>query len=637
MKMKEVGYEVEQLVMEDLVNALLAERFFEKHPHVELLSRVEWEAIVRSDAVMQAIHSQFDFAHEQVPVYRWSLGSEQGGTVVFPVQPAIVQSYRFLASAGMYEARQIEDQVSVTRLGPVELMRHLQDLYAHDSITIHPDSAEQFKRMLGETLLQTSWALENAQPKKVLALPAKAAFLEAERKAAFRDRPFHPVSKAKLGWGSEECRRYTIEHGQPIQLNWMAVKRERLVSGQPNGPSPMTGLLSDEERHLLETEMSERGLSTENYVPIPVHPWQMAEVLPNLLHAELAQGICVPLQSQAGTYSATSSVRSLLPVGKGTHHVKLPIGIRSLGGLRYLSAVKLMNGQCAEQLLRQAVERDTELRNRLFLCDETQWWAYLPESRDLFADYPRHLSAMVRQYPADLLADVEVRLVPMSALAVFERGGAGHLFDEWLSIIGQEQSESSILQLCKEVFLPFLESSFRLFRLGMMPEIHGQNVVLVWRKGEITGLLLRDHDSLRVHVPWLRANGLEDPRYTLRPGVPESLYHQTPENLLSFFQMLGIHVNSYGMIDAVSKYYGVEEEKLWRVLLESIEQAMKQADLPDEVTVVLRACLLEKAEWPWKEVIRPLVKQHAKVPSSMPYSKGEAQNPFHAMSRVLTS
>jgi siderophore synthetase component len=326
----------------------------------------------------------------------------------------------------------------------------------------------------------------------------------------------------------------------------------------------------------------------------------------------------------------------LLPAKEGANHVKLPVAIRSLGGLRYLSAVKLMNGQSAEKLLRLAVERDPALQNRLYLCDETQWWAYLPENRDLFADYPRHLSAMVRRYPAALLADEEARLVPMSTLAVFDNGEAGHLFDEWLSLCGMEKTEASVLHLCSEVFLPYLEICFRLFRLGMMPEIHGQNVVLIWKRGKITGLLLRDHDSLRVHVPWLRANGLDDPKYTLRPGVPESLYHQAPENLLSFFQMLGIHVNSYAIIDCIAKCYGIREEKGWAVLSACVEQAMKRAELPEEVEAVARECFFEKTTWPWKQILRPLLKHHAKVPSSMPYAKGEGPNPFQAMARVLT-
>src|SRR5690606_30305089 len=133
----------------------------------------------------------------------------------------------------------------------------------------------------------------------------------------------------------------------------------------------------------------------------------------------------------------------------------------------------------------------------------------LPEDRDLFADYPRHLSVMIRQYPAELTDDEHVRFIPMSSLAVIQPDNGGHLFDEWLESIGMQVNEASILKLFHELFEPYFEICFRLFKLGMMPEIHGQNVLLVWKQGKVEGLLLRDHDSLRVHVPWLNVNDLE--------------------------------------------------------------------------------------------------------------------------------
>lgn len=637
MRMNTTGSDAEQLVMEDLVNALLAEQFFLGHPHAELLSPEAWLATAPCRPVLQALRDCLGASLEQAYVFHWKSGGEAEGTIVFPLEPAIVQPYRFKAELGLYEARLDErHHVMLQKLGPKELMVRLRERYESQPGIIDPASLEQFLHMLEGTLLQTSWSLENEQPEQVLSAPSSTAFLQAEKKAAFRDRPFHPVSKVKLGWGKDECRSYTVEYGGQITLHWMAVHRERLICGQPQAADPMTLLLSEKERSPILEEMNEKGLDPESFVLLPVHPWQMENVLPRHLAKEIKEGICIPLRSQAGAFSATSSVRSLLPADAGSHHVKLPLGIRSLGGLRYLSAVKLMNGQRAEQLLRKAVERDDVLNKRLFLCDETNWWAYLPENRDLFADSPRHLSALVRQYPAAWMEDPNIRLIPMSALAVCGRGEAGHLFDEWLAIIGERRSESAIHQLLREVIQPFFDVCVRLFALGMMPEVHGQNAVLLWREGKITGLLLRDHDSLRVHVPWLLANGLEDPKYTLRPGVPESLYHQTPESLLSFFQMLGIHVNSYAIIECLSRHYGLGEDKLWQTLQECLEAAVSQATLAEEVQAVLQQELFGKTTWPWKQIIRPLLKHHAKVPSSMPYAKGEAPNPFHAKARVFT-
>ncbi|WP_167568664.1 IucA/IucC family protein [Brevibacillus migulae] len=627
--------EAERRVMEDLVNALLAEQFFEENALIERLSPAQWEALQRRDSGMNIVEQDWGPDFKEADVYHWRLQDDQDAAIVFPVYPAIVQPYRYEASAAVYEVRVGQDErVDVKKLGPVDFMRHIIRFFGDDPATIDTEGAEQFVHMLEQTLLQSAWSLANKQPGAgILGLPTMASFLRTERKASFRDRPFHPVSKVKLGWGQEECSRYTAEYGQAIQLRWMAVKRDYLISGQPDQArweAVSQLLLSEEERGTVQEELDRRELDSEAYIPIPVHPWQMTTILPEKLDEEIKAGICVPLQVKAGTFYATSSVRSLMSEQSGRAHVKLPLGIQSLGGLRYLSAIKLMNGQKAESLMRQGMERDPVLKQRLFLCDETNWWAYLPESRDLFADYPRHLSAMVRQYPQALVEDEAVRLLPMSALAVYDRTESGHLFDEWLREIGREQSEAAILQLLRDVCLTYFEICFRLFRLGMMPEIHGQNSVLVWKHGKIEGLLLRDHDALRLHVPWLEANGLEDPVYTLRAGYPNSLYHASPHKLLTFFQMLGIQVNCSAILQALSQYYGIKEERLWRELRECLEQAMKSAALPEEVRNVLHECLLEKETWPWKQVIRPLVKQHLRVPGSMPFGQGEVPNPLLA-------
>ncbi|MDD9272214.1 IucA/IucC family protein [Paenibacillus sp. GCM10023248] len=633
MKKDNTGYIAEQRMMEDLVNTLLAEQFLEGHAGVELLTKEQWDALAAQDAQMKAVQERLESEGGLAThMFRWQLPD---AVIVFPVRSAIVQSYRYSAEDGVFQVKLHEQTIRVVEMGPMKLMENAYTLYANDPVTVDPYGAVKLLHMMEQTLLQTSFALENEQPAApILELPQAAALLEAERKAAYRDRPFHPVSKVKQGWGYEECRSYTAEFGRPIALNWMAVKQDYVVSGLDDRVElvPADLLLSKEERAQLSDEMNRRGLGDGAYTAIPVHPWQMSAILPEQIKRELEEGICIPLETQTGTFYATSSVRSLMPEKEGPYHVKLPLGIYSLGGLRYLSAIKLMNGQQAEGVMRQALERDAVLKHKLFLCDETKWWAYLPEDRDLFADYPRHLSTMIREYPAELVQDADVRLLPMSALSVHESKENGHLYDEWLRLVGSDVSEAAVVRLFRESLATYFEICFRLFKLGMMPEVHGQNCVLVWKHGHIAGLLLRDHDALRVHVPWLQANGLEDPAYTLRKGYPNSLYHDKPEKLLTFFQMLGIQVNGYAILRSVSQYYGVSETSLWQELQSCLEEAMAKAELPAEVAEVLHNALFAAAQWPWKQLVRPLLKkQTMRVPGSMPFGQGEAANPFHLL------
>jgi siderophore synthetase component len=86
----------------------------------------------------------------------------------------------------------------------------------------------------------------------------------------------------------------------------------------------------------------------------------------------------------------------------------------------------------------------------------------------------------------------------------------------------------------------------------------------------VTGILLRDHDAVRLHLPWLTAQGIADPEYQTRPGYSNSLYNETPKKLLFYLQTLGIQVNLYAIIEVLASVYNMKEASLWTILKEKL-------------------------------------------------------------------
>lgn len=160
-----------------------------------------------------------------------------------------------------------------------------------------------------------------------------------------------------------------------------------------------------------------------------------------------------------------------------------------------------------------------------------------------------------------------------------------------------------------------------------MPELHGQNSVLVWQHGYMKQMLLRDHDSVRLHLPWLQQQGIDDPQYMIRPGYSNSLYNDTPEELIFYLQTLGIQVNLYAIIDALSTVYNIEEKLLWNILRDQLREQLHEVPFAAEVRQVIYSILFEKEEWPLKLLVKPLLEQ-AGVPGSMPSGQSTIQNPF---------
>ncbi|MFC0215807.1 IucA/IucC family protein [Paenibacillus chartarius] len=641
----------EERILADLVNALLAENVWGTAEAFTDLRQAAFEI------------PGWRTADTDLVCCQWRIDKEGGHFLAVPVRSAIVQAYRY-AGGGVFEVKADLPEKAV-RLGPVELLQRLTDsLYAGarkeetasaGGFSEAGEGPARLLQLLRLSLEQTRWTEGYAKRSRQSGLQREDgaerghgsrlermwSIIELERRASLRDRPFHPVAKAKGGWTQTEYEAYSAESGLPIRLRWLAVRRSRLISGSgaqdPAGSpfqAPAELLLTPGDRRRVEEAMARLGLAQDEYMALPAHPWQAEAVLPGMLPEELAEGVFVPLEVEAGEYYATSSARSLAPADGGAQHVKLPLGIVSLGAVRYLPAVHMMNAERGQRLLEQARERDPELRRLLSLCDETKWWAYLPVSGDLFADPPRHLSAMIRSYPSGLIGTDGIRLVPMSALAVHGPDHDDHLFDLWLQERGLDASGAA--ELFREVCLGFFHIILRLFRFGLVPEIHGQNAVLVVRQGEVTGLLLRDHDSVRLHLPWMEKHGIPDPHYKMKPGYPNSLYNETPEKLLVYIQTLGIQVNLYSILESVAGRYQEEESALWHVLKESLSEAILLAELPSEVADLVRRTLFDNPSWPWKHIMKPLLEQTGSPSGSMPSGMGTAVNPFHRCSRVCT-
>ncbi|MDG0809787.1 IucA/IucC family protein [Cohnella rhizosphaerae] len=371
----------------------------------------------------------------------------------------------------------------------------------------------------------------------------------------------------------------------------------------------------------LRGELSLRGLSRPEYTVIPVHPWQLENRIRPGFGREIAEGTIVILDTQAGAFTATSSVRTMMSADAPGLMLKLPISVASLGAARYLPVVKLMNGLAGERMFRQALACDETLADKVHLCEEKRWWGYMPPTMGLFDEHPRHLAAQLRAFPPEALR-AGSRIVPMSALGVLPQGK--HFLSE---LLGADVTEAEAIRFYAQTAALFLEVALRLFKIGIVPEMHGQNCCLVLRNGVPSSLLFRDHDSVRLHQPYLDRHGIGDPGYRIRPGYGNSLYNETPEKLMFYIQSLGVQVNLASIMESLAEAYGIPVDALWDITETLMKDALRQADLPAPDKERLSRLLFDAETWPTKLVIRPLLETDG-VPGAMPSGKGDGHNPF---------
>ncbi|HAP64979.1 MAG TPA: hypothetical protein DCR93_37675, partial [Cytophagales bacterium] len=155
----------------------------------------------------------------------------------------------------------------------------------------------------------------------------------------------HPVfvaNSGRLGFGAEDFHRYAPEADQPFRLVWVAAHREFAQFTAVEGLSyrqVITQALGTDTLARFEKELAAQGLRLEDYLLMPLHPWQWENKIATGFAAELHRGHLVYLGEGPDQYSAQQSIRSLFNVDQPEHYyTKTALGILNMGFMRGLSA-----------------------------------------------------------------------------------------------------------------------------------------------------------------------------------------------------------------------------------------------------------------------------------------------------------
>ncbi|GAA2775594.1 IucA/IucC family protein [Saccharopolyspora taberi] len=567
--MRNTGTAPAELVMRDLVDSLVQEN---------------------PDAVAELTTPAGPLA----PGERWLRLGLRSGWACFRGRPAVLQPYRL--SRGPVWHRW-DDQ--------------WRELAPHELLALLEPDASHVVADLRSAVEHTAVTLDARGHRDLR--PRPGGILAGELLSATRGRPFHPTARAAAGWTAAELDVYGPMRREPVALDWVAVRRDHLRLGAAETSGSLHELLlGPAEREQLARAMRAAGAG-EDFQPLPVHPWQFERVLPEAYADEFASGAVVAVARGIGRFHPTASLRTLTTSPESARHVKLPLGVSTLGAMRLLPPRYLDNGQRAEATMRALAERDPVLGRRVLVCDETAWsgWRH-PSGADEFDDRPGQLTAQVRTYPPGLLDDPEAVVLPMAALAA----------DCWDLLPWADVDFFGALADA------FCEMGLSFLRHGVLPELHGQNVLVVLRGRRIERFVLRDHDTLRVHPEWMEAAGVPEPGYRIKPGARQSLRLDKPEDLLSYLQTLGFQVNLFGIADALGRHLGFGEHVFWQRLRGAVIGALERLDLPEHVTDLVQREVLRSPTWPCRLVLGPLLRGTRGAGVSMPAGTGRVPNPL---------
>ncbi|MCX4609006.1 MULTISPECIES: IucA/IucC family protein [Streptomyces] len=478
--------------------------------------------------------------------------------------------YRFSATLRSLDHWQVDPESITRHRDGAELPVAALDFFIElkTSLGLSDEVLPVYLEEISSTLSGTCFKL--TKPQIPSAELAKASFQEIET-GMTEGHPCFVANNGRLGFGVHEYLSYAPETASPVRLVWLAAHRSRAAFTAGVGIEYESFVRAELGAGTVErfaATLTEQGLDPEDYLLIPVHPWQWWNKLSVTFAAEVAQRHLVCLGEGDDEYLAQQSIRTFFNTSSPEkHYVKTALSVLNMGFMRGLSAAYMEATPAINDWLAQLVENDPVLKSTgLSVIRERAAVGYrhleYEAATDRYSPYRKMLAALWRESPVPSLQEGESLATMASLLHVDHRGAsfAGALIErsgltpvEWLR------------RYLRAYFTPLLHS-FYAYDLVYMP--HGENVILVLRDGAVQRTIYKDiAEEIAVM----------DPQAVL-PPVVERIRVEVPEDkkLLSiftdvfdcFFRFLAADLADEGILD---------EDDFWRTVAESVREYQESA------------------------------------------------------------
>ncbi|MET8246250.1 IucA/IucC family siderophore biosynthesis protein [Streptomyces sp. NPDC005202] len=376
--------------------------------------------------------------------------------------------------------------------------------------------------------------------------------------------PCFVANNGRLGFGVHEYLSYAPETASPVRLVWLAAHRSRAAFTAGVGIEYESFIRQELGARTVERfrrQLTDQGLDPDDYLLIPVHPWQWWNKLTVTFAAEVARRHLVCLGEGDDEYLAQQSIRTFFNRSNPhKHYVKTALSVLNMGFMRGLSAAYMEATPAINDWLAQLIDSDPLLKSTgLSIIRERAAVGYrhleYEAATDRYSPYRKMLAALWRESPVPSLQEGESLATMASLLHVDHQGAsfAGALIER----SGLRPAEW--LRRYLRAYLTPLLHCFYAYDLVFMP--HGENVILVLRDGVV---------QRAIHKDIAEEIAVMDPDAVLPPEV-QRIRVEVPEDkkLLSiftdvfdcFFRFLAANLADEGIL---------EEDAFWRTVAEAV-------------------------------------------------------------------
>lgn len=379
--------------------------------------------------------------------------------------------------------------------------------------------------------------------------------------------PWLVANKGRLGFSAADAARFTPEARCATTLPWIA------VSTRIAGYRGVEALATPEHLYAQELDppvrasfaavLRARGLAPEDYLYLPVHPWQWDEWVVPLFAPAIADGAIVPLHADDDLRLPQQSIRTFTNVGRPDRHtVKLPLSILNTLVWRGLPTERTLAAPAVTAWVQGLRDSDPFLRDTcgVILLGEVAsvtvehpLYDHLPETPYQFKEI---LGAIWREPLQPRLAPGE-RARTLASLLHTDAGGRA--FTAELVARSGLTPAAWLTRLFAALLPPLLHF---LYRYGTVFSPHGENAIVVFDEKDVPVRL-----AIKDFVDDVNVSSQPLPEQASMPQDVRSILLTEDPSFLTQFIHSGLFVGVFRYLSPLcEEQLDVPESEFWSLV-----------------------------------------------------------------------
>lgn len=445
-----------------------------------------------------------------------------------------------------------------------------------------PDSLlPTYLEEIASTLASTAWKLHHrAVPVAEL---VDAGYQEIES-AMTEGHPAFVANNGRIGFGLDDYTAFAPETGAAVRLHWLAARRSltHLSLGEDQTEQDLYAAeLAPAVRERFRSTLTGLGLAADDYLFLPVHPWQWRNKLAITFAPDVARRDLVHLGEGDDEHRPQQSIRTFFNASRPErHYVKTALAIQNMGFVRGLSPKYMEATPAINDWVASVVHADAELQDCGFqVLRELAAIGYTGDAFHRLAGtspYRKMIAALWRESPVPRTAEGE-QLTTMAALLHRDADGDA-LVTAWIK--ASPVDAATWVGAYLRAYLRPLVHCLHAYDLAFMP--HGENLLLRLRDHVPVGAFMKDIGEEIAVMGDLEL-----------PAEVERVRGSFPDDV----KALAIHTDVF---DGVLRYVAaildedgiLPEEEFWAIARDTIEQ--HAADHPELAEAAARYDLLRE-------------------------------------------